>query len=76
MLKRVISTYMVTFLKARGKCALADINCCYKLTSVVSLDGVTSILRLKAATYLCKRMRYSTTIGGISSVQWQKVGRS
>ena len=46
------------------------------MTPVVALDGVVSFLRLKDATYSCKRMRHSPTIGGISSVQWRKAGGS
>ena len=42
----------------------------------MALDGVTSFLRLKDVTVTCKRMRRSLSIGGSSSVQWQKVGRS
>ena len=33
-------------------------------------------LRLKDVTNTCKRMRRSLSIGGSSSVQWQKVGKS
>ena len=40
------------------------------------LDGVTSFLRLKDVTITCKRMRRSLSIGGSSSAQWRKVGRS
>ena len=46
------------------------------MMSVMVLDGVTSFLRLKDVTNTCKRMRHSPTIGGNSSVQWRKVGRS
>ena len=42
----------------------------------MALDGVTSFLRLKKATITCKRKRRSLSIGGSSSVQWRKVGRS
>ena len=77
MLKiRDISNDIVTVLKARGKHALADVNCYCKMTSVVTLDGVTPFLRLKDGTYSCKHMRHRPIIGRISSVQWQKVGRS
>ena len=48
----------------------------WKMTSFMSLDGVTSFLRLKDVTITCKRMRRSLSIGGSSSVQWRKVGRS
>ena len=48
----------------------------WKMTSLMGLDGVTSFLRLKDVTITCKRMRRSLSIGGSSSVQWRKVGRS
>ena len=48
----------------------------WKMTSFMALDGVTSFLRLKDVTITCKRMRRSLSIGGSSSVQWRKVGRS
>ena len=52
--KRVIrSNDIVTVLKARGKRALADVNCYCKMTSIIALNGVTSFLRLKDVTYLC-----------------------
>ena len=55
MLKKcVISNNILTVLKLHGKSALADVNCYCKMISVVVLDGVTSFLRLKDATYLCK----------------------
>ena len=44
--------------------------------SLLALDGVTSFLRLKDVTITCKRMRRSLSIGGSSSVQLRKVGRS
>ena len=34
------------------------------------------VLRWKDVTYTCKYMRHNPTIGGISAVQWWKVGRS
>ena len=37
---------------------------------------LTSCLRLKDVTITCKRMQRSLSIGGSSSVQWRKVGRS
>ena len=46
------------------------------MMSVIALDSVMSFLRLKDVTNTCKLMQHSPTIGGISSVQWQKVGRS
>ena len=48
----------------------------WKLTSFIALDGVTSFLRLKDVTITCKRMLCSLSIGGSSSVQLRKVGRS
>ena len=68
--------YIVTVLIAPGKCALADVTCYCKMTSVRALDGVALFLHLKDNLYSCKHMRQSPTIGGISSVQWRKVGRS
>ena len=56
----------------------ADVICSWKMTSFVPLDGIPSFLRLKDVTYIQntrKRMRRSLSIGGISSVQWRKVGR-
>ena len=44
--------------------------------SFMAVDGVTSFLRLKDVAMTYKRMRHSLSIGGSSSVQWQKVGRS
>ena len=41
----------------------------------LTLDGVTSFLRVINVRNTCKRLRYSQTVGGISSVQWQKVER-
>ena len=55
---------------------LADVICYWKITSFMTLDGVTSFLRTKDVTNACKRMRRSLSIGGSSSVQWRKVGRS
>ena len=48
----------------------------WKMTSFMALDSVTSFLRLKDVTITCKCMRRSLSIGGSSSVQWRKVGRS
>ena len=55
---------------------LADIICYCKITSFMPLDGVTLFLRLKDVTNTHKQMRLSLSIGGSSSVQWWKVGRS
>ena len=74
--KRVISNDIVTVLNARGKRTLADVNCYCKMMSVVALDCVTLFLRMKDGIYSIDHMRHSPTIGGISSVQCRKVGRS
>ena len=42
----------------------------------MALDGVTSFLSLKDITNTCKRMRRRLSIGGSSSVQRRKFGRS
>ena len=55
---------------------LADVICYWKMTSFMTLDGVTSFLRLKDVRNACKRMRRSLSIGGRFSVQWRKDGRS
>ena len=55
---------------------LADVICFWKMSSFMTLDGVTSFLRLKDVTNTCKGMRRSLSIGGSSSVQWRKIGRS
>ena len=68
MLKNDISNNNVTLLKVRGMCALLDINCYCKMTSVVELDGVTSFFCLKDVINTCKRMGHSPTIGRIYSV--------
>ena len=51
---------------------LSDVICCWKMTSFMALDGVTSFLRLTDVTNTCKQMRCSLSIGWSSSVQWQK----
>ena len=63
-------------MKARGKRALSDVICYYKMTSAMAFDGVMSFLSIKEVTNTRKRMRNSPTIGGNSSVQWRKVRRS
>ena len=55
---------------------LADVICCWKRTSFMALDCFTSFLRLKDVTNTLKQMLPSLSIGGSSSVQWRKVGRS
>ena len=55
---------------------LADVICYWKMTSFMTLDGVTSFLRVKDVTNTCKRMRRSLSIGESYSVQWRKDGRS
>ena len=70
--KYIISNNIVIVLKPRGKRALTDVNCYWKMTLVVALDGVASFSRLKDVTNTYKRMQHSPLIGGISSVQWRK----
>ena len=55
---------------------IADVIVYWKMTSFMALDGVTSFLRLKDVTNTCKRMRRGLSIGGSSSVQRRKFGRS
>ena len=55
---------------------LAEVICCWKMTSVMSLDGVTLFLCLKDVTNARKQIRHSLSIGSSSVVQWLKVGRS
>ena len=45
------------------------------MTSVMTLDGVTSFLRLKDVTNTCKRMRHSPTIGALAE-SWKKLKTS
>ena len=42
----------------------------------MALDGETLFWRLKDVQNACKRLRNSPKFGGISSVQYRKVGRS
>ena len=42
----------------------------------MALDGVTSFLSLKDVTITCKHLRRGLSIGGSSSVQRRKFGRS
>ena len=56
---------------------LADVICYWKMTSFMTLDGVTAFLRLKDFTNTCtERMRRSLSIGGSYSVPWRRDGRS
>ena len=55
---------------------LADVIGYWKLTSIMALDSVMSLLCLKGVTNTSKHMRRSLIIGGSSSVQWRNVGRS
>ena len=51
--KHVILNNNFTFWKARGKGALSDVNyynCYSKMTSVLTLDGVTLFLPMKGVT--------------------------
>ena len=63
-------------MKARGKRALADVICYYKIASAMAFDGVMSFLSFKEVTNTRKRMQNSPTFGGNSSAQWPKVRRS
>ena len=45
-------------------------------TMSLTLDGVTSFSCVINIRNMCKRLSYSQTVGGISSVQWQKVEES
>ena len=55
---------------------LVDVICNWKMASFMALDGVTSFLRLNDFVNTRKGVRCSLSIGGSSSVQWRKVGRS
>ena len=55
---------------------IADVKCYWEMTSFMALDGVTSFLRLNDVTNTCQRMQRGLSIGGSSSVQRRKVGRS
>ena len=55
---------------------VADVIYYCKMMSIMTLDDVTPCLRLKDVTNTNKLVRHSPTIGGNSSVQWWKVGRS
>ena len=48
---------------------IADVISYWNMTSLMTLDGVTSLLRLKDVTNTCKRMQRGLSIGGSSSVQ-------
>ena len=61
--KSDIST-IITVLKAREKCVLADVICWSKMTSFMALDSVNSFLRLKDVTNTRERMRRSLSICG------------
>ena len=77
MLKKCdISNNNSQFWKREENAWIADVICYWKMTSFMVLDGVTSFLLLKDVTNTCKYMRRSLSIGGSSSVQWRKVGRS
>ena len=75
MLKNGDISKIIHSSKLRGKYVLADVVY-WKMTSFMTLDGVTSFSRFKDLTNTCKRMRRSLSIGGGASVQWQKIGRS
>ena len=46
------------------------------MTSLMALDGVTSFLRLKDVTIICKGMRRSPRIGGSSQCNGGKLGEA
>ena len=55
---------------------LAAVICIWKMTSFMVLDDVTLFLCLKDVANTSKQMLHSLSIGGSSSVQRWKVGRS
>ena len=55
---------------------IADVIVLLENDVIHGVDGVTSFLRLKDVTNTCKRMRRGLSIGGSSSVQRRKFGRS
>ena len=55
---------------------LTDVTCNRKMTPFMALEGVTLFLRLEDVANTRNRMRHSLSIGGSSSVQWWKFGRS
>ena len=73
MLKKCDISNNNSDLKAREQRVLADVIWNGKMTSFMTLDGVTSFLSLKDVENTRKRMRCSLSIGGSSSVQWRKV---
>ena len=76
MLKNVKCQIIIHNFECARKARLADIICYCKMTSFMALDGVTSFLSTKDVINTCKCMQHSPAIGGSSSVQWRKVGRS
>ena len=44
---------------------LANVICCWKMTSFKALDDVTSFLRLKDVTNTRKRMRRTLVLAGV-----------
>ena len=72
----VKKSVIIHSLESAGKMCDSDVICYWKMTSFMALDGITSFLRLKNVTNTCKRMRRGLSIGGSSSVQRRKVGRS
>ena len=60
---------------------LADVICYWKMTSFITLDCVTSFLRLEDITNTCKRRRHSLSFVGSSSIsamaeRWKKLKTS
>ena len=47
----------------QGKYVIADVIFYWENASLMTLDGVTSFLRLKDVTNTCKRMRRGLSIG-------------
>ena len=73
-IKRDISNnYSV--LKARGKCALADIIFYCKMTSIMALDGVTSFLRLKDVTNTRQSIYWREFFSAMAKI-WKKLKSS
>ena len=61
---------------------LRDSNCHRFMTIILpivlvslTLDGVTSFLRIKNVRNICSHLRFSQLFGEIYSVQWRKAGR-
>ena len=55
---------------------LVDIICYWKMTSFMTLNGVTSFLRLKDVTNTCKRMRHRREFFRAMAESWKKLKTS